>query len=262
MNPETRARLNALNREFYRTRAPEFSATRDHPWPGWERVVERVRGSRADAAEEPLGVLDVGCGNGRFGEFLASAWEGRIEYRGLDASSELLEVARERTQALETLRARLECVDLLDDPQHERGSALPDERFALVVAFGLLHHVPGSAQRLALVGALAERVAPEGWLAVSAWQFGRSERLLRRIIPWAEYATDDPIDPEQLEPGDHLLPFGDRDAAPRYCHHCDAEELDTLARAPGPAEKWRLERFDADGRSGDLNHYLVWQRQR
>jgi hypothetical protein len=46
----------------------------------------------------------------------------------------------------------------------------------------------------------------------------------------------------------------------RYCHHCDAGELEALAQAPGPASDWRLERFDADGRSGDLNHYLVWQR--
>lgn len=257
MKSEIRARLRALNRDFYRRRASEFSDTRDHPWPGWERVVTGVLAVPRPAESEPLRVLDVGCGNGRFALYLAEAWNGQVAYHGLDASAELLAVAAERTRDLGDLETTLDCLDVLGEPV---GEGLPEGPYDLVAAFGLLHHVPGARQREALVYALAQRVSSGGWLAISAWQFGRSERMLRRVIPWEAYPPEDPIDSAELEPGDHLLSFGDRTEAPRYCHHCDTEELDALARAPEPATGWRLERFDADGRSGDLNHYLVFHR--
>ena len=83
--PTLRA-LNAINRAFYREGAAEFSAPRDHPWPGWTRVAELVASARL---AEPLEVLDVGCGNGRFGWFLAKR-RPELRYLGLDASAELL----------------------------------------------------------------------------------------------------------------------------------------------------------------------------
>jgi SAM-dependent methyltransferase len=257
MNAETRAQLNALNRDFYRTRAAEFSDSRDHPWPGWDRVIAHLREGSAPSTPHPLRVLDAGCGNGRFARHLVETWTGPISYRGIDSSEALLAVARDRLRDRPDLRCQLHCVDILDPGASD---ALPEGEHECVVAFGLLHHVPGAVQRRALVHGLSERVAIGGWLAVSAWQFARSERLLRRVVPWTELRAHAPIDSAELEPGDYLLPFGDREAALRYCHHCDESELEALAKVPGPPSAWRLERFDADGRSGDLNHYLVWQR--
>ena len=68
MNPRTRLALNAINRGFYSAEASSasFSKTRDHPWPGWERAWSATQ----DAARRS--VLDAGCGNGRFAEFLAA----------------------------------------------------------------------------------------------------------------------------------------------------------------------------------------------
>lgn len=62
MNTQTIQRLNAINREFYQITAHEFDQTRGTAWPGWERLLPYLR--------PPLTVLDVGCGNGRFGLFL------------------------------------------------------------------------------------------------------------------------------------------------------------------------------------------------
>jgi 2-polyprenyl-3-methyl-5-hydroxy-6-metoxy-1,4-benzoquinol methylase len=63
VNDATRERLNTINREFYRVTAHDFDETRGQPWPGWKRVLPYLK--------LPLSVLDVGCGNGRFGVFLA-----------------------------------------------------------------------------------------------------------------------------------------------------------------------------------------------
>ena len=63
MNRVTVERLIALNREFYRSRAAEFDVSRRNPWPGWARVLDAIDRTRNVA------ILDVGCGNGRFGLF-------------------------------------------------------------------------------------------------------------------------------------------------------------------------------------------------
>lgn len=250
MGPQTAAALARINRDFYRRHAAEFSATRERPWAAWERVarvVERRAGTGA------IGTLDLGCGNGRLGRFLASRWGERLDYLGVDASGPLLEMARVAVPG-----GRFARRDLLRD-------ALPGGRYDLIAAFGLMHHLPGFANRAALLGAAAERLARGGVLAVSFWQFGALERFRRRTVAWEVYnrAAAEPIDTSELEEGDVLLAWGPETArrgrAPlvRYCHWARPAEADRLlvglplATAGG---------FSSDGRSGDLNLYRLLRR--
>ena len=192
----------------------------------------------------PRSVLDVGCGNARFGAYLAAWLGGEFSYLGVDASAELLALARRRND-LPSDTALVEG-DLVATASAE---ALPDGRYSLVAAFGLLHHVPSFDRRLALLGAMAERLEPGGRLAISLWRFGAFERFRHKQVPF-----EPPIDTADLEPGDVLLSFGEEPAAVRYCHFLDGEEIDRLlAAAALPC----LDRFTADGREGSLNDYLV-----
>ena len=258
MHEKTVRALAAVNRRFYREAAEAFSATREAPWPGWRRLLSWIE----DLLAEPGGlrVLDLGCGNGRFGAFLSESLAERnaaIHYTGVDASPELLERARRALEARALASCALRAGDLVEpDP----GETLPPGPFSLVVLFGMLHHVPGRERRRALLAAAADRLAPGGLLALTTWQFAASERFRRRMVTWSEYnrVAAEPIDPATLEHGDHLLPWGESGDARlvRYVHHVDEEELDALTRGL-PLE--RVADFRDDGRQGDLNRYCVYR---
>ena len=241
MDTATRRALAEVNERFYASEAAAFAARRDHAWPGWSRLP-------LGPAEpgRPLRVLDAPCGNGRFGHFLGQRVE-RRRYLGIDANEELLAVAHAALPDGEFLER-----DLLADA----APPLPPGPFDVVTCFGFLHHVPGRAQRIALLAALATRLAPGGRLCVSVWRFAERERFLRRRAGWDAWnaARSRAIDLDQLETGDHLLHWGTEPGCVRYCHHADDDEVASwLDALPLRVH----DRFRADGREGDLNLYLV-----
>lgn len=246
MNRQTVRALNEVNRRFYEEHADAFATTRHAPWGGWEGLLEPLR----RGLPASIRVLDAGCGNGRFGDFLAGRWPGEIHYRGIDASGALLEIAAARLTGKVDLDLRLE--DFIE------GSQAPPpegEGFDLAVAFGVLHHLPGREQRFRLLQGLARQLASGGFLVCSIWLYGRDERFRRRLLDWRALPPDlGPIEVSELEEGDHLLRWGDAPGTFRYCHAVsDAEEQEWLE---GLALDL-VERYEADGRSGHLNRYLI-----
>ncbi|MDE2649271.1 MAG: class I SAM-dependent methyltransferase, partial [Chloroflexota bacterium] len=123
---------------------------------------------------------------------------------------------------------------------------LPQRSAQLVVAFGLLHHVPGLARRRKLLRAAADCVLPGGWLAFTAWRFLDSARFQKRILPWGGDF--------QVEAGDCLLDWRRGSRAIRYCHHIDDAEHEGLIAATG------LRLVDDYREDGGLNRYTILQR--
>lgn len=231
MDDATVQRLNQLNREFYRVTAASFDRSRGQPWPGWERLLPYL--------PTPVAVLDVGCGNGRFGRFLAERLGTNLTYYGVDSNPDLLAHAR---AALTDLDARLEQRDVLVDP-------LENGVYDLVALFGILHHVPGYDQRRAFMQALAGQVAPGGYLAFAAWRFYDFERFRARIVPWPEGW--------QIERHDYLLDWQREVQALRYCHYVDDAEHADLVATTGLSD---VLTFRADGKTGDMNRYSLLRR--
>src|SRR5687768_7374258 len=94
MDITTIRHLNAINREFYRITGDEFDATRGQAWNGWGKIRTYIMPPLRILPKDipPLHVLDVGCGNGRFGVYLAG-YPGGLFYHGVDNSPLLLDRA-------------------------------------------------------------------------------------------------------------------------------------------------------------------------
>src|SRR5215212_9415269 len=108
MDAETVERLNAMNREFYRTVADEFDTTRGKAWPGWLRPLPALGQPPA------LSVLDVGCGNGRFGVFLPQNLpHTTIHYHGIDNNAALIDHARTALASFPNVTAAFDLHDVV-----------------------------------------------------------------------------------------------------------------------------------------------------
>lgn len=255
MNDATIQKLNAINREFYQITADEFDQTRGQAWPGWEilwgqverNLTEPGKGLKPFVQSETVSVLDVGCGNGRFGVFLQdkigrTQHAASLQYHGVDNNSRLLEHARESLVVLPNMKFTLETRDIVENP--------PDANtYDLVVLFGVMHHIPGAAQRSDIMRTLAERVKPGGWLAFACWRFYEYERFRERIVPWPEDI--------RVEAGDYLLDWRRGEVALRYCHYVADAEHAALIEAAGLRE---IVTFRADGQDSKANQYSLLKR--
>ena len=221
-------------------------------------------------------VADLGCGNGRLLSFLAErGWRGR--YLGVDSSAELLAIADAEARRLNPSaaaihapfhRAELAALDGLNRPAAPLApwptwpagqGGLADElgrgEWDAVTALAVLHHIPGKAHRAGLLAACADLLRPGGVLVVSTWQFLTAARLNARILPW-ELAG---VRPEDVEPGDYLLPWGATAAGQRYCAAINAEALGELAVSARTGLAHEAT-FYADGHEGNLNLYGVFRK--
>ena len=232
MDMQEARRLSDITNEFYRTVHASFSATRQAPWPGWERVTE-VAFPGADngaCSLQPFDILDLACGNLRFERFLA----GRVSNARVwaaDICDELVELA----PADDLSELHYQHVDLASDP-----SAVVAPACDLCVSFGFMHHLPSTEQRMAVLRTLVDHMRPGGFVAVSFWQFARDERLRAKATPLAE-------------PGDYLMGWQHEQDVRRYCHSYEEDEISALV-AGLPAEVQEVARFSADG---NLNRYVI-----
>ncbi len=273
--------LVALNNRFYTRQAASFSRSRQTAWAGWARIAEILRQQPWMGEGRDVTLFDLACGNCRFerfvaGEFPQTSWD----FFALDACEELL---REGVEALAAdvgegdggrISVQTRTLDilqtLLDTEAAEPDLGVPP--CDLAVSFGFLHHVPTQELRAQVLHLLLEQVEPGGLVAVTLWRPLRSESLARKaeeVYPAAIESLQrlEPVfDAAQLEEGDCFLGWGegseeeapDDEGAYRYCHHFSDAEVEELIEDAHPVEL--IERFDADGRGGNLNTYLIFQR--
>lgn len=249
-------RLCALTGEFYRANAESFSQTRQSPWQGWVRLLE-VMDARA-AERELLRVLDVACGNLRFERYLADALPGRMLSGWAVDNCEPLVEAGERSEFGPLSRIAFQNLDVI-----ERLSAgclrealeAPDASCDLAVSFGFMHHVPLERWRVELLRALVAKVRSGGFVAVSFWRFLNSDKLAGKAKETTSRARAELGIPE-LPPNDYLLGWQDTQGLYRYCHHFDELEIERLLAAVADSAEL-VSRFEADGKTGNLNEYVV-----
>lgn len=239
MNPDTALHLIAINRDFYTRFGHSFSATRHRIQPGVRRVLEMLKGDES--------ILDLGCGNGELARELAKRGY-RGSYLGVDFSLPLL---RDAESMPEGFPAKFMQADLT---QLSGNSFQPTviDRWSLITAFAVLHHIPSMQIRLDILRAVRGLLSVDGKFIHSNWQFLNSEKLKGRIKPW-EAAE---VKSSEVDEGDYLLDWRSGGQGLRYVHHFSEPELSTLAGAAGFIVK---DTFYSDGGSGNLGIYQTWE---
>jgi len=245
MHESTRRRLLELNHQFYAAIATEFDRTRRGWTPGLLRLLDYV-----PHTVQPVRVLDVGCGNGRFARMLDSLARPFV-YVGVDGSAQLLAPARSATADLAHGRAHFYRADLAEP---DWVSTIPPSHvpFDFVLCTATLQHLPGYDLRLRVVRDMANLTCDR--LAFSAWQFLDSERLRKKCLAWERIG----LSAEDVELGDALLPWKQGQFAIRYVHQIDADEAHRMA---ADANLHLVDTFRSDGHEGNLNLYVILQRE-
>ena len=241
MNAQVRAKLLEINQNFYYHFSDSFSTTRLQAQPGVQRVSQLIPPTAS--------VLDVGCGNGTLARQLASqGFEGH--YLGVDLSAGLLEDARHLLDEPHSGTYTFQLMDLADPGWP---ASIPPTKFDWLVAFAVLHHLPGADIRLQTVSAFRHLLTPEGQVVVSVWQWHNSPRLSKRVLPWSTVG----LDPDELDEGDVLLDWRASEAhGLRFVHTFSEANLSSLATQGGLTV---CDSFYSDGKPGNLALYQVWQ---
>lgn len=245
MRPEVIEQLLQINRDFYAAFAANFHRSRIEPADGFHILSEFL-------AARPLTVLDVGCGNGRFGYFLHQ--HGQIgRYVGVDFSPEYLDKAAAWQDLLEVGELPKGMFTFQQVNMMEAGFLDDYGRFEVVACLSAMHHVPTFERRVALLRELAQHVTADGYLIIGNWQFLDSKRQTRKVLDWSEVG----LTAADVEAQDYLISWQRGGFGYRYVNLIDEAQTAALVTAAGLTI---VEQFRSDGREKNLNLYTILQK--
>lgn len=192
-------------REDYNLIAGEFSSKREQPWPETKFLFDNYIKS-GDM------VLDLGCGNGRFFEFIKDSG---AEYIGLDSSEKLIEIAK-----IKYSQAKFQTADALNLP-------FPDNYFDKVYSIAVLHHIPSKELRIQFLEEVKRVLKPGGLFIATVWKFHRPESLFLIF----KFTIAKILGLSRLDFGDIFEPWGKK--LQRYYHCFSKKELAHSVREAG-----------------------------
>ncbi len=237
MREEIVQRLLTLNREFYNGFADSFSHSRTEPQPGFFRLLEMY---------PKLGghLLDVGCGDGRFGRF-SFDHNTITRYTGIDLSSGLLDIAKSNVDG-----------NFYERDMSRAGFLDGMGQFDSIACLAALQHVPSRANRVRLLQEFGEHLATNdnSRLLLSTWQFMNSPRQQRKVQSWNIIGLED----GDVEEKDYLLTWKRDGLGYRYVCFVDEEETAVLAEA---ANLEIEAQFYSDGREKNLSLYTILKKR-
>jgi SAM-dependent methyltransferase len=222
-------RLVELNRDFYERFATPFAESRSFRQPGYDRLLQYIPQGRP-------AILDVGCGNGRFGRYLTDRAV-PVDYTGIDFSAQFLAA-----------------MDVPGDYYH-RDLSQPNcllglGEFDFILSLSTLQHIPGRANRERLLGEMRDHLRPESNLALANWQFPENPRQRHKVLPWSAIG----LSASDVEEGDYLLSWERGGHGVRYVAHIDEKAINRAAEAVNLRV---VTRYYSDGREGDMNLYII-----
>lgn len=217
--------INQLNKDFYSKHNESFDKSRKgNFWEGFRNIKKYFKDGQR--------ILDLGCGNARFLEFLIQNHT-KFDYFGVDNSSEFI---IKNTQNYPNYKfSELDVVSNL--------GAITN-KYDLVTVFGVTHHIPSSEYRKEWFQKLGETLDSEAILVLSFWQF-KTEKADQNFKP----------NLYQVENNDYFLGWKGDFSTHRYCHIFDSYEIMEIKKILSNFTV--LEEFSLDD-----NKYLVLKKER
>jgi ubiquinone/menaquinone biosynthesis C-methylase UbiE len=156
MNKKYAEKLALGVNKHYSLVAERFSRTRDIPWPEIKFLFD-THIKRDDS------VLDLGCGNGRFSEFI----ENKKKYIGIDNSQELIDIAKKRYPGIDFKKE-----DALK-------TSFDNDCFDKIFSVSVLHHLPSHELRFNFLSEANRILKPGGLLIITVWDLSQKSKIKR-----------------------------------------------------------------------------------
>jgi SAM-dependent methyltransferase len=262
MNQKTVNILNKLNLEFYNSAGSQWNKNPNYYWEGWDKILPYIEDIEANRSG--LNVLDIGCGNGRFSNFLSEKLgtnnkfnDGDNQYLGIDFSINLLGQIQKQDGFKNGFwheHKFLEIDFLKEQIPHTQG-------YNLITLFGVIHHIAGQENREKLFKELGEimrksmKNTPNCLLIFTTWQYKDVERLSKRIV---DPAIIKGLQADELDDGDNILSWIKNEERfgvfYRYSHYYKEGEIQELLDIAGLK---LISSFLSDGRTGRRNKYYL-----
>ncbi len=214
-----------LNREFYQSVSKDFSKTRQKPWKGWDRVADNLQTyfKNKKSSRRNVRVLDLGCGNGRFFDFISLKIRD-IKYTGIDINNDLLNEGKEKYQKLNNkLKFKFVKKDILKNIRSIKN------KYDVIVSFGFTHHIPNKVFRKTWFSSLPIMLGENGIIVLTFWQFDNI-------------------------PGDYLVGWDNKKNTYRYCYQYSIEDINNLIDSYKRSNLKLIDDYFEDNR----NRYLIF----
>jgi SAM-dependent methyltransferase len=252
LTKDTIQKLTKINLDFYNRIGPLWNQSNNYYWLGWLQLLPVLKSIQTK--KKVLKIADLGAGNCRFLNFLLNNLDIQIDYTAVDFSNQMLSL-KDFSENPKIKRIKILELDIT---RTNLKTFFQPEKFDLITAFGLFHHLPGFKIRAKIFENIYEILKPDGNFIFTTWNFLNVPRLVKRIA-WSKDFSDDyvlkifELKYEEMEKNDFILDWVKKDFGYRYAHFFDDLEIQQLCK-----NKFAIQNsFYADGKEKNRNRYFI-----
>jgi len=187
--------------------AKEFNTSRKYSWREFESFLPHIKTDDY--------IADLGCGNGRFLQFLKDK-KIKIKYIGIDNSKNLLKAAKKSHGKTQFIHG-----DLINLP-------LENSHLDTIASIASFHHIPSKELRNKAAGEMYRILKPNGILLITVWNLFQPkykkyiwQSRIKSLFSFGKYDLRDT-----------LIPWG-KEGVKRYYYAFTAKEIKSLLEKNG-----------------------------
>ena len=156
--------------DFYTAEAEKFYNTRKkNIWPEFDHILSQINQIQKDY----IYILELGCGDGRFYEFLKINCNKKFSYLWVDISEGLINIAKRNYPIQENILDR-QVQDMINFTSQE----LLVNKYDVVISIAAVQHIYSEANRVKLFDNIYNITNYEGKLIMTNWSF--SHRFIKK----------------------------------------------------------------------------------